>query len=419
MVIRLLCILLSCLAVAEAWALDTRTATFNERVKSLQVRLAADEMAPPVILLDTGDQLIFSFDHLAEERSYLRYRLIHCNADWQPSVLVDTEFLDGFNEGRIDDYDYSQMTTTHYVHYELTIPNAEVAPKVSGNYLLQVYSDDNPDDLWLQCRFMVSEQTAGILSEVTSRTDRSINESHQQLSVIVDTEHSDVADPYNDIILQVQQDGRLDNEATITHPLRMSGRRQAVYEHLPQLIFEAGNEYRRFETVSVTYPGMRVDDIMYSEPYYHATLTTDEPRDAARYQYDQTQFGRYKVREYNSDRSDIEADYVVVHFTLDMPYIDDAMVFIDGDMVNRRFDPESLMTFNRATGRYERAMLLKQGSYNYQYLVLPSGKNTATTAPIEGNYYETAHEYLIKVYARSPGQRYDRLIGVSTIYSSR
>ena len=97
--------------------MDTLTGVFNERVKSLQVRLASDETAPPVIMIDTGDHLIFSFDHLAEERSYLRYRLIHCNADWQPSILVDSEFLDGFNEGRIDDYAFSQMTTTHYVHY--------------------------------------------------------------------------------------------------------------------------------------------------------------------------------------------------------------------------------------------------------------------------------------------------------------
>lgn len=411
--------ILCCAIGHTALAIDTLTGTFNERVKSLQVHLEGDEMAPPVILLDTGDRLIFSFDHLADDRAYLRYRLIHCNADWQPSILVDTEFLDGFNEGRIEDYDYSQLTSTHYVHYELAIPNAEVKPKVSGNYLLQVYNEDDPDDIWLQCRFMVSEQTAGIRSEVTSRTDKSINEGHQQVSVIVDTEHSGVADPYNDIILQVQQDGRLDNQATLRHPLRMSGRREAVYEHLDPLIFEAGNEYRRFETVSVTYPGMKVDDIIYSEPYYHATLTPDQPRSGARYQYDQTQFGRYKVREYNSDHSDIEADYVVVHFTLDMPQLQDAMIFIDGDMVNRRFDPESLMTYNRATGRYERSMLLKQGSYNYQYLVLPRGKNTATPATIEGNYYETAHEYLIKVYARSPGERFDRLIGVSTLYSSR
>lgn len=407
------------MAVICAYPIDTLTGIFNERVRSLQVRMAADEMAPPVIMIDTGDQLIFSFDHLAEERTYLRYRLIHCNADWQPSILVDSEFLDGFNEGHIEDYDFSQMTTTHYVHYTLTIPNADVAPKVSGNYLLQVYSEDDPDAVWLQCRFMVSEQTAAIRSQVSSRTDIDVNEGHQQLSVIVDSEHAGVADPYNDIVLQVQQDSRLDNEASIRHPLRMSGRREAVYEHLPQLIFEAGNEYRRFETVSVTYPGMGVEDMAYSEPYYHATLMPDLPRSESRYEYDQTQFGRFKVREYNSDQSDIEADYIVVHFTLDMPQLTDAMVFIDGDLVNRRFDPEALMTYNRATGRYERSMLLKQGAYNYQYLVLPKGKDTASPAPVEGNYYETAHEYLIKVYARSPGERYDRLIGVAVQYSGR
>lgn len=200
------------------------------------------------------------FDHLAEDREYFRYSLQHCDARWQPSGLVDSEFLDGFNEGRIEDYDYSRATTVHYVHYSLTIPNEEVAPTISGNYLLTVYKEDDPESPVLQCRFMVSEQTAPVQAFVTSRTDVDYNAAHQQLEICVDTERAGVEDIYNDLRVVVGQNGRLDSERALMHPLRTSGRK-AYFEHVPELIFEAGNEYRRFETVSEYYPGLGVESI--------------------------------------------------------------------------------------------------------------------------------------------------------------
>lgn len=411
--IALVCAVL--LSYVAALAVDTMTGALNDRIKSLQVQLFGDPYAPPVINLGTDDRLVISFDHLAEDREYLRYELVHCNANWQPSGLVDNEFLDGFNIGNIENYDYSQLAATHYVHYSLAIPNEEVNPKLSGNYLLKVYPESNPDDVWLQCRFMVSEQTAGIEATASGVTDIDYNAAHQQLAVTVNTERSNVPDPFNDLTIMIQQNGRYDNEVAIRKPLRMAAQDVSVFEHLPELIFDAGNEYRRMETVSTIYPGMGVAEISYSEPYYHFTLHTDEPRADRMYLYDQTQHGRFTIREYNSTDSDIEADYGVVHFSLDIPEMPDAMIFIDGDFVNRRFDQESLMTYNRATGRYERNMLLKQGAYNYNYLVVPRGKDRGYTGLIEGDKFQTVNEYLIKVYARHPGDRYDRLIGVSSI----
>lgn len=417
MVNRLLSVFLFIVLVAltsEAGE-DTMQGTMNERVRTLQVYPERDPAGPPVIGLATSDRIVVSFDVLAEQRDYLRYELVHCNANWQPSGLVDSEFLNGFNRGDITDHEFSQLTTTHYVNYRLTIPNAEVAPLVSGNYLLRIFPEDSPDDIWAQCRFMVSEEVASLDVDITSRTDRDYNRAHQQLSVVVDTERADVDDPFNDLTVMIQQNGRYDNEVALRQPLRMQGRHSSVYEHQAPLIFEAGNEYRRFETVSVNYPGMGIERIEYHEPYYNFTLFTDGPRSSETYTYDQTQHGRFTIREYNSAQSDIEADYVVVHFSLDIPEMPDKMIFIDGDMVQRRFGPESLMLFNRATGRYERAILLKQGAYNYQYLTVPEGANRGYTSTIEGDNYQTVNEYTIKVYARRPTDRYDRLIAVTRV----
>lgn len=414
--VRRQAVILFLLAAVSAWAKDTMTGIFDDSFHTLRISVNDNYMAPPVLMLDSGDELTISFDEITESNSYLRYSLMHCNANWTQSSLVESEFLDGFNFGNVDDYEYSQLAATHYVNYRITLPNDRFRFKVSGNYLLRVYRDDDPDTTLLQARFMVSESTATVTADVLGVTDIDYNDAHQQVSVAVDATNAKVEDVFNDMMVYVSQNGRLDNEVMVRQPLRVSGK-TAYYEHLRPLIFPAGNEYRRMETVSTTYPGMNVESVDYYDPYYHATLTTDYPRSADKYIYDQTQSGRFFVREYNSSNSDTEADYVVTHFTLDAPELPGKYIFLDGDFTSRRFDPQSLMTYNRATGRYEKTLLLKQGAYNYQYLTVDAGSNdsAASTSVIEGDFYQTRNEYLVKVYTRRRGERYDRLIGVTTV----
>lgn len=414
--VRLQAVILFLSAAVSTWAEDTMTGIFDDSFHTLRISVNDNYMAPPVLMLDSGDELTISFDEITESNSYLRYSLMHCNANWTQSSLVESEFLDGFNFGNVDDYEYSQLAATHYVNYRITLPNDRFRFKVSGNYLLRVYRDDDPDTTLLQVRFMVSESTATVTADVLGVTDIDYNDAHQQVSVAVDATNAKIEDVFNDMMVYVSQNGRLDNEVMVRQPLRVSGK-TAYYEHLRPLIFPAGNEYRRMETVSTTYPGMNVESVDYYDPYYHATLTTDYPRSADKYIYDQTQSGRFFVREYNSSNSDTEADYVVTHFTLDAPELPGKYIFLDGDFTSRRFDPQSLMTYNRATGRYEKTLLLKQGAYNYQYLTVDAGSSNsaASTSVIEGDFYQTRNEYLVKVYTRRRGERYDRLIGVTTV----
>ncbi len=393
---------------------DTMTGRFDERIRTLRVSPDGNPYGPPVLVIGSQDRLVFSFDELAEDRSYFRYRIIHCTADWRRSDLVGSEYLPGFNEAPVDDYELSRSTTVHYVNYRIVIPNDEMAPLISGNYLLQVYREDDPERTVAQWRFMVSEQTAPVTATLTSRTDRDYNDRHQQLQLTVDAEGLDGIDIFNDLIVVVSQNGRCDNEVALRHPLRLSGKK-AIYEHQPELIFEAGNEYRRFETVSVNNPSMRVAGVTYFEPYYHHILETDASRADAPYSYDEDQDGRFVVREYNSSESDVEADYTVVHFSLDYPETPGMMIFVDGDLTDRRFDDSALMKYNRETGRYETAMLLKQGAYNYQYLAVPPGARRGYTSYIEGDKYQTVNRYTVRVYVREPHARYDRLVGVTVI----
>lgn len=397
--------------------IGTSSSIFHPGFHTLQICVDGNEYAPAVIELNSNDRVLISFDEIADDRRYMRYTLIHCDAQWRPSNLVDSEYIDGFNQGDVDDYEYSQLTSTRYVHYSIALPNDQIKFTISGNYLLQVY-DEESTELLLQARFSVSENSMKVNADVSSRTDIDYNNRHQQLSISVNSEKVNIHDIYNDLTVIIQQNRRHDNQRVIKHPLRVTGK-VAYYEHQQPLIFKAGNEYRRMEIVSTSYPGMGVDEIYYHAPFYHMKLATDQTRYADNYSYDQTQCGQYTIREYNSEQSHIEADYIIVHFALEMPKLINSTVYLEGEFTQRQFSKETIMAYNPTTGAYEKDILLKQGAYNYQYLVMPTNSTTGSASVVEGDFYQTVNEYLIMVYHRPPGSRYDHLVGMSTIFSGR
>lgn len=418
-------ILLSVTPFTLSFGADTSTGVFDPLVKTLSVRNSDFFMAPNVIRMGSDDHLTINFDIIGDSHEYLRYRLIHCNADWQPSRLLESEFIDGFNEAQVSDYAYSSNTYIHYVNYNISIPNDDIRLTAGGNYLLQVYREDNPDDVILQARFSVSENILQVNGIVTSRTDRGFNTQWQQLELDIDAAGIPAVNPYQDLIITITQNNRPETTRTITHPLRVEGN-HVVYAHDQNLIFDAGNEYRRFETVRTDYPGMHTDSVIFGGTNWHAYLAPDFPRSGKNYSYDRTQHGRFLINEYNATDPNLGADYVTVHFTLDSPEIVGADIYVDGDFAHNRHTSANRMTYDYDTGLYTAEIPLKQGSYNYQYVTLPKGSDapsyrngskSASPAVIEGNFYETENEYLVKVFLRTPGSRADRLIGTLLLTS--
>lgn len=413
--------------------IGTATAIFEPMMRTLTVTCGDDLMTDPVLRLGSADKVTFSFDEIADDRRYLRCRLMHCNADWQPSRLLESEYVDGFNFAEIDDFAFSQNTFVHYVNYRFTLGPDNLGPLVSGNYLWQVYDESDPDKVLLQARFRVTEDVYRVAGKADGRTDRGFNTDCQQLSLQLSPVARLDANPYTDLLVTVTQNGRPDTAHVIGHPQRMEGDR-VIYEHMPGLIFPAGNEYRRFETVRTTYPGMGVDSTGYVEPMYHAWLAEAEPRNGRGYLYDSTQRGRYKIDEYNSTDPDLGADYVMTHFTLDFPEVTDGDIFVEGDLALRGYTAANRMTYDPAGHLYHLAMPLKQGSYNYQYVVRrrggidpdislggnfsDTGSDAADASVVEGDHFETINEYNVYVYLRQPGARADRLVGSATILAT-
>lgn len=415
----LLCCLIALTAAGQG-RVDTRVHIFDNNVRSLKVCLASNMYIPPVLMMNSDDRLIINFDYLDYDVHYLRYSVTHCNADWQPSQLVESEYVSGFNYADIDDYAPSEATYVHYYNYQFMLPNEDMEFLVSGNYMLSVYEQDNPNDVLFQTRFSVCEGKVGVYPQVTSRTDVEYNNRYQQVSFDVRYKSNQIRDPYSELTCVVTQNSREDNAVTVKRPL-MVGVDHATYDHNRDLIFPAGNEFRRFETVNAHNLNMGVQSIRYYEPIYHATLLVDEPRAELQYLYDKTQFGRFTIRNAEAfGENALEADYMITHFTLDTGgKINGGSIWLYGEFLEGYPSNQSMMQYDASTGCYTADVLLKQGAYNYMYLWVPDGTMVGQTAKIEGDHYETVNEYTVKVYNRPIGERYDHLVGYGVTYSGK
>ena len=390
-----------------------RTDVYNNSIKTLQVKRVGEMLSAPYIALNKNEQIEVNFDVIDYESGEYTYAIIHCDADWKQSFLQPLEYMSGFQGMPITDYVGASATTTHYMNYRLLLPNDDVQFKVSGNYAVQVFAEDNPRQAVLTACFSIVEPKVQIEAQVSSNTDIDFNQSHQQLSFHLLHKDLPLYQPETELKVQVMQNNRQDTKVQHLLPQRREPNR-LIYEHLRTLIFPAGNEYRRFEFLSNKYNGMGVEDISFHNPYYHITLYPDPIRSITPYIYDQDQNGRFVINSSGTSEPDTEADYNIVHFSLPSPPILDGDVYLCGDLFHNIYDEKSKMEYNFDTECYEKAVLLKQGLYNYQYIILPRGKEKGETSPLEGDFYTAENEYTILIYYRPMGERYDRLIGVWT-----
>ncbi len=382
-------------------------------IRSLQMVLNDDWSNPAVLTLGSDDEIVFSFDEMSHTYNRYTYRIVHCNSDWTPSELFEIDYLDGFNNRPIEDWSNSENTTQLYTHYEFVIPNESVGLKVSGNYKVEIYDDDSSvDEPVAMFGFCVLDRRVGIDVQVSGNTEVDLNDKHQQVSFEIDYAGLNVSDPANDIKVVVVQNGRLDNRVSGIKPTYItSNKLQYVYKK--ELVFEAGNEYRRFELTDPYSPGMNVERVAFSDPYYNAELYIDKAGKSYRNYYDEN--GRFFVNTLEGYGTDLEADYALVHFCLDAPYRSGGQYYLSGDAWGNRFADSNIMQYDAARGVYTATQLLKFGVYNYSYLWLPDGSERALTEFSEGNFYNTENEYTVYVYHRDFGARYDTLIGMQRV----
>ena len=400
----IVCFLFSAFAASAQFA-----RSLSRNISSLQMVLNDDWSKPAVITLGSDDELLFSFDELSHTYKRFTYHISHCNADWTPSELHAIDYIDGFNDRPIDEWENSVTTTQLYTHYEFTLPNDDVRLKVSGNYKVEIFDDENDETPVAVFAFAVLAPKLRVSAKISGNTDVDTNVSHQQLSFDVHYAGYNIMSPATDVKPVIYQNRRPDNCVSGIKPTYVTST-SLQYVYNEKLIFKAGNEYRRFELTDPYAPGQNVDRVQYSEPYFHAELYTDKVRPT--YTNTRDENGRYFINTMQGYGSAIEADYAAVHFTLKAPYDGSGDYYLCGDFNGNFFGANNRLQWDNENQCYRTVQLLKLGLYNYHYLWVPRGEQVGVTAPSEGDFYNTENEYLIMIYHREFGGRYDRLVGM-------
>ena len=383
----------------------------SERIATLQVVAGDDWLSPPVITLGGEDAITISFDDMTHEYHRYAYRIEHCEADWTTSdALFTSDYCEGFNNGNtIEDVKNSTNTNILYTHYRLKIPNERCNIKMSGNYRVTIYDDNTSEEVATAC-FMVVDQRVGLQLEATTNTDIDTNGSHQQIEMKINYAGLKVNNPRLEIKTVVMQNGRWDNAVINAEPqyIMADG---LQWTHNKQLIFNGGNEYRKFETLDVSHATMGLESVKWDGKDYHAYVWTDEPRNS--YVYDEDADGAFYVRNSDNIENDYISEYVYVHFALKTPPTDND-IYINGVWTNDQFLPKYRMIYNPQNGLYENVLLLKQGYYSYNYLV-KNEDGCFSPLQSEGNFCYTENKYQCLVYYKAAGDRTDTLVGYQQI----
>lgn len=402
-----------------AWAKENttvyRTQTCKQDIASLRIRFKdASTLERPILQLNSEEVLEISFDQLSHNLHQYTYTLLHLNADWTPSSLSSTDYLQGFTSLDITDYQTSVNTQQLYTHYQLEFPNDDMKPKLSGNYAIIIYEDNDPQNIIATACFAIVDPQIHTSTELRGNTNIELYGRYQQLDIDLYTDNITWTQT-SDFLLVVQQNNRWDNLVFNPKPTYVEAKRLRFINQR-DLIFEGGNEYRYFDIASTYYMGNNVDKIEFDHNFYHAFLFPSENLADAAYsaQYDSN--GQFVINAEKTDYDDTDADYMWVHFFLPQPQpFLNGEVYIGGDMFFNLFSQSNKMQYDPAHHCYTLSCYLKQGGYDFQYWLLPYKSNKATTLPIEGSHYETHNEYTVYVYYRPFGALYDQLISVQRL----
>ena len=426
-ILSLLC-LLAYIQTAQA---QYHTQAIHSTIRTLRARYLDDAgvLQRPILFLENGvidgsepqNTLEISFDEMSHDVRMYSYTVKHLDYNWTPSALSSYEYLKGYTTADIDDYAPSMNTQQSYTNYRFTFPNEDMQLLVSGNYVLLIYEDGDPENIVAQVCFSVVEPLVGVDATVRGNTDKEFNGRFQQLDFDLNTRNIDIRNP-QDVKVVVRQNNRVDNEVVVGKPTFVEPNRLR-YTNQTALIFEGGNEFRHFDTYSAYYAGYHVDRIRYGQGEYHAILDIDDirgtmgrgaGREGTPYLTEMDANGQWVVNCEKSDNVDIEAEYMWVHFVLPVQEpVMDGWVFVGGDMFDNQYLAANRMEYDAEQKCYYLYAYLKQGGYDYMYYVVR--KNGVTTLPLEGSHWQTQNEYSVRVYYRPFGGRYDQLVGYKVL----
>ncbi|MEJ2902893.1 DUF5103 domain-containing protein [Pedobacter panaciterrae] len=401
------------IAVAQNQQFVYENKVYQPTIKTVQCYNSQQEQSLPVIALKSNERLVFSFDDLNAGSKNYWYTVEHCTSDWKSSRLSTIDYLESLSEDRITEYKYSFGTIQKYTHYQLTLPNTQIRPKISGNYILKVYEEGNQQKPVISQQFYVVDNVVNIGVDVVASSQVSLRFSNQKVNFTI-LHQMPIQNPYTDLKAIVMQNGNPQTAIINTKPNFIKPG-TLVYNEVNSNDFPAGNEFRKFDIRSLRYKGDNVQEII-KDTTTSVVLFPDINTSKAKYSNLVDENGSFFIRNKEGSDDPTEGDYANVMFTLNaVPPTPNGDAYVVGRFNNYVLNEASKLNFESSRKRFYGNILLKQGLYDYKYVWLNKDTGKIDQAIFEGSFFETLNTYQVFAYYKKPGMRWEELIGYSNV----
>ena len=403
----------ACSASGQIGDIKFEDYTYSDDIKSVKLSLGGYPISLPILVLNSDTYLNLSFDDLSHSDSDMIYEIIHCDKDWNPSDILETEYVIGFNGERIEDLDYSSTSYSNYINYNLTLPNDDLGWSISGNYILAVYDEDTKDPI-LTRRFIVVEGNMDIIWRMQKPINvENINYAHAMDFYLKDIDNI-IQRPMNDIFATVIQNGIWQTRINNLQPKFKNGERIS-FNAYDRVSFPALKEFRNFDIRSIRFRKFGVHSIDIHKEGTDILLDLGINRSGRNFFSDVDADGQFII-ENDDTQNTIYSEYVNVIFTLESNYEYEEDVYVVGAFTDFQPYDEFKMSYDEHRKLYTLETSLKQGYYDFMYGVFRDDGLDLET--FEGSWYETENLYSIIMYYRPMRSRYDRVLCSTTFHAS-
>lgn len=363
-----------------------------------------------VPIFQLGDAFELQFDDLYGTDASYFYEIVHCDYDWKPSEIQKQDYLQGFDNQRVQESSSSFNCLQIYTHYRLPFPNSTTQLKISGNYMLKILNEDK--EVIFSRKFIVFEDLATVPIQIKrARTVTNLDSKHN-LEFTIKSNVINFQNPLKNIKTILLQNGKFNTAISNIKPQFTIGN-DLVYKYDTPTQFWAGNEFLYFDNKEIRVASNTISRVDSQKDIYSSYLFTNEARANSNYYNNQDVNGNFVIRRLFAENNDVEADYAWVYFSLSAPLFrsSDGAIYVTGMFNNYALTAENKMEYNPDKAIYEKAILIKQGFTNFEYLaVKPNGSIDSENA-IDGNFFQTENEYTVLVYYKEDTDRFTRIIG--------
>ena len=373
--------------------------------------ISQENLIKSIQLLDANnnEKLIFNdfefitviFDELNEKSRSFYYEIEHYDFKWELSDIRKSEFLEGFDDIRITNYTKSYNTLHPYIHYRFKIPNKNLSLTKSGNYKI-IVKDNNGNYVFSRKFILIKNPQIGSI-EISKPKNINFQKSNQNLKVTIPCNDCNFNNNSFQYKLMVHKNYNLTDCKMINYPtFKLAD--SFVFDNIT---FNGGLQFFNFDNSNILKTSVEIKNINLNTTY---VTELREDKISNIYVYEPDINGKYIIKN-NKEKNFTESEYSKVIFSLKNDNINNHPVYVVGNFNNYEINKNSIL--KKMNNQYRTELLLKQGFYNYKYVINENNLNNE----IE-NFWQTENLYTAILYEKRPEENYFKIKAIAKNNSS-